>query len=57
LADLLSTVVREAGSALEIDDRRADGTPQQFMLTPTQSPTSSTMTMGCWLRRPRWARP
>ena len=33
LAGLLSTVVREAGSALEIDDRRAEGTPQQFVLT------------------------
>ena len=35
LAGLLSTVVREAGSALEIDDRRAEGTPQQFVLTAT----------------------
>jgi superfamily II DNA or RNA helicase len=35
LAGLLSTVVREAGSALEIDDRRAGGTPQQFVLTAT----------------------
>src|SRR6185312_14521700 len=35
LAGLLSTAVRQAGSALEIDDRRADGTPQQFVLTAT----------------------
>ena len=35
LAGLLSTAVREAGSALEIDDRRAEGTPQQFVLTAT----------------------
>ena len=35
LAGLLSTVVREAGSGLEIDDRRAEGTPQQFVLTAT----------------------
>lgn len=35
LAGLVSTVVREAGSALEIDDRRAEGTPQQFVLTAT----------------------
>ena len=35
LAGLLSTVVREAGSALEIDDRRADGASQQFVLTAT----------------------
>ena len=35
LAGLLSNVVREAGSALEIDDRRAEGTPQQFVLTAT----------------------
>lgn len=35
LAGLLSNVVREAGSALEIDDRRADGIPQQFALTAT----------------------
>jgi superfamily II DNA or RNA helicase len=35
LAGLLSTVVREAGSAVEIDDRRADGTPRHFVLTAT----------------------
>jgi superfamily II DNA or RNA helicase len=35
LAGLLSTVVREAGSALEIDDGRAEGTPQQFVLAAT----------------------
>jgi hypothetical protein len=35
LADLLASTVQEAGSALEFDDRRADGTPQQFVLTAT----------------------
>jgi superfamily II DNA or RNA helicase len=35
LGGLLSNVVREAGSALEIDDQRADGTPQQFVLGAT----------------------
>ena len=35
LAGLLSNVVREAGSALEIDDHRTEGTPQQFVLTAT----------------------
>ena len=35
LAGLLSNVVREAGSALEIEDRRADGTRQQFVLAAT----------------------
>ena len=35
LADLLASTVQEAGSALEIDDRRAEGTPQQFVLTAT----------------------
>jgi superfamily II DNA or RNA helicase len=35
LADLLASTVREAGSALEIEDRRAEGTPQQFVLTAT----------------------
>lgn len=33
LAGLLTSTVAEAGSALEIDDRRADGTTQQFALT------------------------
>ena len=33
LAGLLASIVAESGSALEIDDRRADGTPQQFVLT------------------------
>src|SRR5690349_6879886 len=35
LVGLLSTVVRGAGSTLEIDDQRAEGTPQQFVLTAT----------------------
>jgi len=35
LGGLLASTVQEAGSALEIDDRRADGTPQQFALTAT----------------------
>jgi superfamily II DNA or RNA helicase len=35
LADLLASTVAEAGSALEIDDRRADRTPQPFVLGAT----------------------
>lgn len=35
LADLLGSTVQKAGSATEIDDQRADGTPQQFAFTAT----------------------
>ena len=35
LTGLLASTVQEAGSSLEFDDRRADGTPQQFALTAT----------------------
>lgn len=35
LAELLASTVTGAGSVLEIDDRRADGTAQRFMLGAT----------------------
>lgn len=35
LSALLAAAIGEAGSALEIDDRRADGAPQQFDLSST----------------------
>jgi len=35
LAGLVSSVVQETGSRLEVDDQRADGAPHQFMLAST----------------------
>lgn len=35
LADLLASTVTDTGSTLEIDDQRADGTPQRFVLGAT----------------------
>lgn len=35
LADLVSSLVEEAGSALEVGDQRADGAQHQFVLTST----------------------
>ena len=49
---LLSTVVEEAGSALEIGDERAAGTPQQFVLAATLRDDQAARG-----RRPRRSRP
>lgn len=35
LAGLVSSIVQEAGSTLEVEDQRADGAPQPFVLAPT----------------------
>ncbi len=35
LAELLANILRDASSTLEIDGRRADGTPEPFVLTST----------------------